>query len=137
MREIDIQKILKGISSLEELSGGNLHQWKYVLENANSIWSRSPYKMGDLVRLKKTPIIDKKTSWGWLGAKHFLIEGNVGKVADIQFYNGLFIFGIEFDNESWIDYEKNEHAPDTLSIYTFSENWLAPANYEQLTCESL
>lgn len=137
MKENDIQNILEGIKSLEKLSGGNMHQWRYTLENANSIWKRCPFQVGDLVRLTKTPEITKEKSWGWLGAKHFLIEGAIGRIAHREFHDGLFFFYVQFAHETWIDYQGVEKPVDSIANYCFSENWLAPANYEQLTCEAL
>jgi hypothetical protein len=137
VQESDIENILDGIKTLEKLSGGNLHQWRYTLENANSIWKRCPYQVGDLVRLTKTPEITKEKSWGWLGSKHFLIEGAIGRIAGREFYDGLFRFYVVFEHETWIDYQGAEHPVDRLAHYSFSENWLATANYDQMTCEAL
>jgi hypothetical protein len=53
--------------------------------------------------LKTTPDINPETSWGWMGAKHFLVEGAVATVVDRQFYKGMFRFGLKFDDESWIN----------------------------------
>jgi len=137
MKESDIQNIINGVKTLEKLSGGNLHQWRYVLENVNSIWKRCPFQVGDLVKLTKTPEITKEKSWGWLCAKHFLIEGATGRVAVREFYDGLFRFYVVFDNESWIDHNGKVNAVDRQSHYSFSENWLAATNYECLPCEAL
>lgn len=137
MRETDIQNIMDGVKTLERLSGGNLHHWRYVLENANSIWQKSPFKVGDLVRLTKTPEISKEKSWGWLGSKHFFIEGAIAKVVERQFYDGLFVYGLMFEDETWIDMNGKKNLPDRPAIYFFGENWLALANYNQLTCEAI
>ncbi len=137
MKNSDIPNIIEGIQSLEKLSGGNLSQWRYTLENANSIWKRCPYKVGDLVSLVKTPEITEKKSWGWLGAKHFLKEGAIGRINEISFHDGLFFFYVTFENETWIDYEGVERPVSRLANYSFSEHWLAPANYDQLSCEAL
>jgi len=137
MQESDIQNIIDGVKTLEKLSGGNLHQWRYVLENVNSIWKRCHLQVGDLVKLTKTPEITKEKSWGWLGAKHFLIEGATGRVVSRSFYNGLFMFYVQFDNESWIDFDGKVNPMSSPSNYSFSENWLAPANYTCLPCEAL
>lgn len=137
MKETDIQDIISGVKSIETLAQGNLQHWKYVLENANSIWKRCPHKVGDIVRLTKTPDINQETSWGWMGAKHFLVEGAIATVHSREFYDGLFRFGLCFGNETWIDMNGIKHPPDRLSIYCFSENWLKSANYDQLTCEAL
>lgn len=137
MKENSLTKILEGLNILEKLSNGHLTDWKYALESANSIWSRSPFKVGDLVKLNKTPEITKDKSWGWLGAKHFLVEGALAEVKSRQFYDGKFIFGLMFNDDSWIDYNGNIHYVNERYIYSFSEDWLMPANYDQLSCEAL
>lgn len=66
MNENDLPKILEGIKVLEKLADGNFHHWRYVLENANSIWTKAPFKVGELVKLVKTPEITVEKSWaGW------------------------------------------------------------------------
>lgn len=140
MREDDVEKIIEGIQTLEKLSGGNLTHWRYVLNNANSLWKRCPYKVGDKVQLNKTPEISFEKSWGWMGGKHFLIEGAVAKVADRQFYDGQFVFGLMFDNETWISPTDGKlNLPYSKCIYSFGESWLVPAKLDsyQLTCEAL
>ena len=137
MREKDIKEMIEGIKSLEKLSQGNLHHWRYVLENANSIWLKSPFNIGDRVRLIKTPEITEKKSWGWLGGKHYLIEGALAVVVDRQFYDGTFLFGLFFDDESWKDHEGKLHPTSEKGMYMFGERWLAPASFTQLTCEAL
>jgi hypothetical protein len=135
MQETDVQNILEGIKLLEKLSDGNLQQWKSTLEDVNSIWKRCPFKVGSLIKLNKTPEISKDS--GWRGSKHFLVEGAIGKITERSFHNGLFMFYVTFDCETWIDADGNIHLVDMLANYCFSENWLTAANYDQLSCEAL
>lgn len=139
MKEKDIQDIISGIKTLEILAQGNLSHWRYVLDNAFSIWKRCPFQVGDMVRLSKTPIINEKTSWGWLGSKHFLVQGAVAKVHGRSFYDGQFVFELLFEDESWIDHNKIIHPvkPEDRGIFSFGESWVIPFKYEQLSCEAL
>lgn len=137
MKEKDIKDIIEGVKTLENLSQGNLSHWRYVLENANSIWQRCPFKVGDRVMLTKTPDINPQTSWGWMGAKHFLVQGAKATVEEREFYNGQFRFGLFFDDESWIDHRGILRPVDRKGLYCFGESWLASANYDQLSCEAL
>lgn len=96
----------------------------------------SPYKVGDRVRLTRTPEITEEKSWGWLGSKHFLIEGATAVVReiDIRKYksddSGKFVYGLHFDNESWVDKDGqiNMIADDRRALYTFGEDWLERAD---------
>jgi len=137
MKEDDLSNIIEGVKILEKLADGHLPHWRYVLENANSIWLKSPFKVGDLVQLVKDPEITSENSWGWLGAKHFLIKGAKARINERQFYDGKFIFGLSFEDESWIDSEGIVRQVHKKAIYLFGESWLESADYSQLTCEAL
>lgn len=140
MKETDLQGIIDAIEQLEKVTGGHLGNWKTYLRDANSIWNRCPYKIGDRVMLTKTPVINEHQAWGWLGAKHFLIKGALATVAGREFYNGNFCFGLHFDDESWIDQKGQKQPVDRPGMYMFWDNSLthAPAtDYSQLVCEAL
>jgi hypothetical protein len=137
MKELDIVSIIKDVKQLESLSNGNLHHWIYVLESANTIWERCPFKVGSFVILNRTPEITNDKSWGWLGAKHFLIKGARGVIKDREFYNGKFIFSISFDDDSWIDSYGVKHYHNDKALYLFEESWLDLFKYDQLSCEAL
>jgi len=138
MRDNDLKDFLDKIQMLEKVFNINLNHYKYVLEGANTIWMRSPFKVGDLVRLNKTPEITEEKSWGWLGAKHFLIKGALARVETRQFYDGKFVYGLSFDEESYISPITGKVTPvKDNGIYSFGESWLESAEYEQLTCEAL
>ena len=62
----------------------------------------APFKVGDRVMLTATPDINQKDSWGWMGAKHFLIRGAVGTVREVDVCAAGFRANVEFDDESWL-----------------------------------
>lgn len=83
-----------------------------------------PYKVGDKVQLIRTPVIEKGN--GWMGAKHFLVEGATAEVRQRDFRDGKFFFYLVFDNESYLHYQTKEQLPvATHSLYTFTEDDLA------------
>ncbi len=122
MKETDLPEIIAGLRAIEKATGGPMGEWVYRLEAANTIWQRCPFAVGQRVELSVTPVINNREAWGWLGAKHFLVEGAVATVVERQFYEGHFRFGLHFDDESWIHFEtKEKHRPDQPSMYMFWE----------------
>lgn len=101
-----------------------------ILENHQSMFDRfCPFKIGDRIQLTAAPEISDKVSWGWLGSEHFLVPGSVGTIASLDFSKDLFVFGVIFDNESWISsFDKVEHyVPlDQRHTFRFNEKCLAP-----------
>lgn len=96
-----------------------------LIEYADGLFSKAPFKEGDRVKLIKTPTITNDISWGWLGAKHFLIEGATARVINIDFNKGKFIAGLYFDNETWLSsVDKSEQKVDRSGLYYFSEDYL-------------
>lgn len=93
---------------------------------AKALFDRSPIKKGARVRLTKTPKISKTESWGWVGSEHFLVEGAMATVAEVDFADGLFSAGLIFDEESWIPTLEPSRGPqpvDRKAQYWFTENW--------------
>lgn len=94
-------------------------------EYANGLFERSPFQKGGRVRLTKTPEINSKVSWGWLGAKHFLVKGAQGTIKTIDYQDGKFRVGVLFDNETWKSSLDNKTYPvKDKSIFLFNEDSL-------------
>lgn len=87
-----------------------------------------PYQPGDRVQLSKTPEIALGS--GWWGSRHFLIEGAIATVQSTDFGDGLFNFGLVFDDDSWINSagEVVPAEPEKRLLFYFSENWLIPVH---------
>ncbi len=99
----DLNNIKAKITELSELLnrcvGFELNE---VLESYASMFSRfCPFEVGDRVQLKEN--IDPPEDSGWYGSRHFLIKGAIATVRDRGYQDGSFCFGVEFDNETWID----------------------------------
>jgi len=65
------------------------------------IETQARFKVGDHVELAETPVITERTAHGWLGSKHFLLEGAKATVSDVDCRSGEFGYDIVFDDESW------------------------------------
>lgn len=128
MNKQSLAQIIEALERLKELTGGyNIGDWIYSLRQANTLWDRSPFNEGDRVTLKETPDINPETSWGWMGSKHFLVKGSVATIKQIKFHDGHFIFGLAFDDETWIDTKGVKQSVGDKAIYSFSEKWVEKA----------
>lgn len=100
-------------SALEGLkkAAGSSHGWHWekMRYYAEALFERGPFKPGDRVRLLVTPEINEKTSWGWLGAKHFLVKGALGTVKHVDYSKGHFRADVIMDDESHLDRDGVKH----------------------------
>lgn len=97
-----------------------------VLSSYNEMFSRfCPFKVGDRIRLTKTPVIEQGS--GWYGSRHFLVEGAIATVRNCDWHKGKFVFNLEFDDESWVDSEGRIYpiAPERRHMFSFGEDWIA------------
>lgn len=133
---MDIEHIKKAAAMMREamaiLSSGPLDYYLTEMAAAHELlMSRyAPFKVGDRVELAVTPTINCKTSYGWLGSKHFLKKGAKGTVIDASCGTRGFCFGVMFDDESWIspiDKTVNLTEPDKRHIFYFDERSLSHA----------
>lgn len=88
----------------------------------------APFKVGDRAVLTRTPEITREKSCGWMGSRHFLVEGRAGVISEVEIWDGKFRFGFEPDNQTWIcSFGNHEENPvDRPHSYSFGESWLAP-----------
>jgi hypothetical protein len=137
MTESDLKSMIEDIILLGKITNGNIYHWKSILKDAASIWKKAPFKVGQLVKLSRTPEITKDKSWGWLGSKHFLIKGAIARIEESSFYGGQFVYGLHFMDESHLSFDGSVHQVDQRAVYSFGESWLESAEYNSLTCEAL
>jgi len=98
----------------------SFHAEKAWLADIETLWMLCPFKVGARVRLRETPVISVEKCHGWLGAKHFLVAGALGTVHEVKFYDGLFVIGVVFDDETWMDPNTRElRRTDHPGIYSF------------------
>jgi len=102
------------------------YKLNYLIKGFREMCDRfCPYKVGDRVQLSATPEIGKGS--GWYGSKHFLVKGAAATVKSTDFNNGLFCFGLVFDDDSWVDTDGKVYPTETGKyIFIFSEKWLCP-----------
>lgn len=79
-----------------------------VEEYVNGLFSFARFKIGDKVALTEeweshfAKELDRYQNHGWQSMKHFLVRGAVAIVKSVDFHKGSFMYGVEFENESWI-----------------------------------
>lgn len=87
---------------------------KKVEGYATALFERfCPFKVGDKVKLTRTPEITETKAWGWMGSKHFLVKGAVATVREIDYRSesNCFEYWLEFDNDSFINSITKEVVP--------------------------
>ena len=93
-----IEKVLSAITAFTNAvnpGGYGEHDWhwKKLRMYADALFERAPFREGDRVRLRMTPSITPEKSWGWMHAKHFLVEGREGICRDVDYSDGMFVCG--------------------------------------------
>jgi len=83
------------------------HTVNVLTEYVEGLFSFSLFKEGDEIQLNDTweESFAKRLESGadgWKHCSHFLINGAVGEVVDVDFSDGHFRYDIMFDNESWV-----------------------------------
>ena len=134
MKESKIKDLLISLSELDAVNI-KLHGYctgysdlRAVLEHSLTVFNLAKFKEGDRVKLTVTPEINDKTRWGWMGHKHYLVEGAIATVKEREFYNGQFTYSVTFDDESYLHYRTKEKImtpPEERGIFMISESWLS------------
>jgi len=78
-------------------------------ERDDLVRSYAPFHLGETVQLNSE--IDFAQAWGWHHAKDWLVMGARGRVTNVRFENGKFIYSVKF-------------ADDQLAFSGFSEDQL-------------
>ena len=124
-----IKNFKKFIDITNELFGRSVNGYNEtlsILEESEYIFELSKFKENQIIKLNKTPIIDEKNSWGWMSHKHFLIEGATGVIKDVRIHKGKFQYGIQFDNDSHLDYfSKDVVLNDKKGTFYFAESYIS------------
>ena len=133
MKDTDLPKLLEDLEKIGNIFGCSIIDWRYILQSANSLWQNCPFQVGQLVRLNKTPEITQEKRWGWMCGKHFLIKGAAATIETRSFYDGRFVFGLLFQDDSWISYDGKINPHTEKHIYSFGQSWLEPFVEKQYT----
>lgn len=112
----------KGMSLLRT---GPLHYYlRKMTDSVEYLLNRcSPFKVGDLVELAETPVIDGDVAPGWMSSRHFLVEGAKATVRSVDCDGDGLYFGVCFEEETCI-YNGQKRPVTSRHIYTFRERFL-------------
>ncbi|MEW5860061.1 MAG: hypothetical protein AB1861_22180 [Cyanobacteriota bacterium] len=120
----EVEKVYEQIEALEKsISSEFGYKLKSILKSYDSIFNRfCPFEIGDRVVLIKSPDFEKAP--GWAGYKDFLIEGAIASVTERDYRKERFVFGLQFDNDSWVDSKGEIHLTEASrrGVFYFSEN---------------
>lgn len=125
----DVERLIK----VAKLLGNMQLAWtvRRFGEYRDGLMSHSPLQPGDRVVLAIPPRITPQKSWGWMGHKHYLIEGAIGTVREIDWSGGTdghFRCAVEFDGESWID---RDGQPQPIPSENRSRFWMEARRFEK------
>jgi hypothetical protein len=107
-----IIKYVDEIPSVHDL----LYDIEQMEEYKKGLLTYAKLKVGEFIKLSKTPEINSRVRWGWLSYKNLLVEGVVGEVREVDWYKGQFRYSINFvedkqDHQFCFEEEFLEKAP--------------------------
>jgi hypothetical protein len=114
-----IDKVLVAVETFEDVVRYSEHKWhwKKLREYAQALFERAPFKVGDRVQMTVTPEITPEKSWGWMGARHFLVKGSLATVREVDFSDGHFCAWLHFDLDSWKSDDGTVHPSERKSLF--------------------
>jgi hypothetical protein len=130
---MNIENVKRGVKLIQDgigvLSAGPLEYYLRKLIECQEllVTKYAPFKVGDRVILTKTPDINSKDSWGWMGSKHFLVKGAHGTVRSVDVDGRGFSASVEFDDESWIAPDGCINPIKDKHVFGFHEDYLVRA----------
>jgi len=92
-------------------------------EFRKGLLARSNFIILQTVRLRETPEINETVRYGWVRSKHFLVKGARGIVRELDFWEGMFRYGIEFYDETRLVDGREEHVKEK-HLHWFNEKEL-------------
>ncbi len=88
--------------------------------------SLAEFKEGQFVKLAGTPKIPLANGrHGWIGARHYLVEGAAGVIKQVWWYGGTFRYAVGMADESWLDAKGKIHPMPFEHLYHFKQKQLA------------
>lgn len=114
------EKILEGFERIKEgvqiLGRGPMsHYLEELIACHQLLVTRfTPFRVGDKVRLTKTPVIDGQNSHGWIPYKKNLVAGVEGTISAISVGCGGFVFDVIIPLGGTV-----------TGNFSFKEDWLA------------
>lgn len=113
MDQAKTKEILRAIGEIRDAynkldrilsSGPASYYFKGIEDCIDGLFSYAKFKEGDIVELVRD--IDCSDKPGWGGCEHFLKAGSRASIDEVNFIDRSFRYGVQFENESWIDQDK-------------------------------
>jgi hypothetical protein len=125
MNKSKLETIVDDIKNLDEAfnkfkstmsSGPSSFYFEKIMGYYEGCMKAAKFKEGDRVTLKEDWAGDAS---GWAHCKHFLKEGEPATVSDVDYDQGHYRYEIVFDNETWIDKDKNKRVVTRKHTFCF------------------
>ena len=129
MNRADLEALANAFDTIYDALGASRHAGKAdgIRRDLLPLFDRYALPIGARVRLLRTPEITWAKSWGWMRAKHYLVEGAIATVETVDLWEGKFNYGLIFDGASYINEMTKEIVPlegERRGIYIFGESWV-------------
>ena len=101
-----IGEVRDAYGKLERLlsNGPASYYFERIGDCIDGLYSFAKFKADDAVALVRDIDCDDKP--GWAGCEHFLKAGAPARVQEVEFRKGGFVYGVQFDEETWVDRDK-------------------------------
>ena len=124
---------LAGLVRLGKELAGNMQTAHYQLQKLqqyrDALFEMSDFQVGDHAALNRTPEISRTKNFGWIGGKHFLLQGAVAEVVELDWYcgstSGDFQLGVKFEDES-TSLQRTPVPAEKRSLFWMPAAWFSP-----------
>ena len=116
-----ITQVIKALETISEACGGaqNLKYYlEKVVQHEKSLFEYAKFKVGDRVKLRKSLTFDD--NHGWKHYEHMMKRGAKAIIIDVD-HDMEFTYDIEFDKETWVDWDGNVQPTTIKHTFHFSE----------------
>ncbi len=123
-----LQKWKSSIEAYKKVEIPSDYEIKRIQDCVEGLFTFAKFKIGQKVKMAATYPVNERDSWGWMAPyRHLFKSGSKATIRKVDWYDGNFNYGIEFDSKTYIDREGNIHPHDSTSVFTISEKWLKAA----------
>ena len=132
MKRSDLESLADALDTIHKALGSHPSvAWSNnIRRDIIPVFDKLAIPVGTKVRLTRTPEISWTVSWGWMRAKHYLVEGAVATVETVDLWEGKFNYGLIFDDASYVNEMTKEVVAlegERRGIYIFGESWVERA----------
>lgn len=107
----DIEIISKVFNDLSKVNIYNLKcQLDELQEREKTLFEFAKFKVGDVVQLSETPVINENQAHGWIGYKDILTKGAIAEIKKVDCYKGAFKYDLHFivSNKGTFRFNEND-----------------------------